>query len=75
MWSGEGMHLRVSENAFSKELIESNHLLDVAFAVIEFVFREVKDRLMKLISGSDGVLKVENLINAKRVFNVTAISS
>ena len=68
MWSGEGMHVRISEKAFSTELIESNHPLDVAFAVVEFVLKEVRDRLMKLISESGGVLKVENLIDAKRVF-------
>ena len=68
MWSGEGMHVRISEKAFSKELISSNHPIDVAFAVVEFVLKEVRDKLIKLIKESGGVLKVENLVDAKRVF-------
>ncbi len=70
LWSGEGAHVRISEKAFSRELLEENHPLDVAFAVAEYVLRSLRDKLEKIRVDSGGVLKVENLVDTKRVFTV-----
>ena len=70
VWSGEGAHVRISEYAFSKELLNKYHPLDIAFAVVEYVLRSLKDKLDKLHKESGGVLKVENLVDIKRVFTV-----
>ena len=68
LWSGEGAHVRVSEHAFSPELLEEHHPLDVAYAVVEYVLRRVRDRIEAIVRASGGVLKVENLVDVKRVF-------
>ncbi len=70
IWSGEGIHVRLSEHAFSKELLSKHHPLDTAFAVVEYVLRSLKDKLDRLHKESGGVLKVENLVDIKRVFTV-----
>ena len=70
LWSGEGAHVRISEHAFSEELLSRHHPLDVAFAVAEYVLRKLKDKLEALHKDSEGVLKVENLVDIKRVFTV-----
>ena len=70
LWSGEGAHVRISEAAFSEDLLSRYHPLDVAFAVVEYVLRKLKDKLEGLHKESGGVLKVENLIDIKRVFTV-----
>lgn len=68
LWSGEGAHVRISEHAFSEELLSKHHPLDIAFAVTEYVLRKLKDKLEALHKESGGVLKVENLVDVKRVF-------
>ncbi len=68
LWSGEGAHVRINENAFSSDILSKHHPLDVAFAVVEYVIRRLKDRFEELHESSGGVLKVENLVDIKRVF-------
>lgn len=70
LWSGEGAHVRIHERAFSLEIIQKYHPLDIAFAIIEYTLSQVKEKLNKLIKDSGGVLKIENLVDAKRVFTV-----
>ncbi|MGB9816270.1 MAG: hypothetical protein ACPLQS_01575 [Desulfurococcaceae archaeon] len=67
-WSGEGAHVRLHERAFSQELLSRNHPLDVAYAVADYVLRNTADKLEQLTRESGGVLKVENLVDPKRVF-------
>ena len=70
LWSGEGVHVRIHEKAFSPELLSRHHPLDVAYAVVEYVLENVKARIIALSKEVNGKLKVENLIDAKRVFTV-----
>ena len=68
LWSGEGAHVRIHEGAFSRELLSRYHPLDIAFAVAEFVVNSLKDKLESLSEKAGGELRVENLIDIKRVF-------
>ncbi len=68
VWSGEGIHVRIHENAIPKEVFASYNPTDVAYAIVEYVIRKVREDLEKLHRESGGVLKVENLIDMKRVF-------
>ena len=68
LWSGMGAHVRIHEEAFSPELLGRHHPLDVAYAIVEYVLRELKHKLQALSRETNGVLKAENLIDAKRVF-------
>ena len=70
LWSGEGIHVRIHEKAFSPELLSKHHPLDIAYAIVEYVLEELKDKIIALSKETNGVLKVENLIDAKRVFTV-----
>lgn len=67
-WSGEGVHVRLHEKAFSQELLREVSSLDVAYVVAEYVLRNTRDKLEALSKESGGVLKVENLVDPKRVF-------
>ncbi len=69
VWSGAGMHVRVSEKAFSNILREA-HPIDVAFALVEYVLRRLGNKLRKIVAESKGFIKIENLVAAKRVFTV-----
>jgi hypothetical protein len=68
-WSGRGAHVHVHEKAFSKDLLSKHNPLDVAYSVVEYVCRLIKQDLVKA-SGKFGELapKVENKIDLKRVF-------
>lgn len=70
-WSGRGVHVHVHEKAFSQDVLSRHHPLDVAFAVVEFTLRSVKDELRQVASKAaqgERALKVENKVDAKRVF-------
>ena len=68
LWSGAGMHVRVNENAFTEELLEKHHPLDIAFALVEYTLSKLETRILQLIRECKGLVKVENLIAPKRVF-------
>ena len=68
VWSGAGIHVRVNENAFSSELLEQHHPLDVAFAAAEYVLEQLEPQLLDLIRRCKGMIKIENLVAPKRVF-------
>jgi len=68
LWSGAGMHVRVNENAFSKELLEKHHPLDIAFAFVEYTLSKLETKILQLIRECKGLVKVENLVAPKRVF-------
>uniref|UniRef100_A0A7C2FXT3 Uncharacterized protein n=1 Tax=Thermosphaera aggregans TaxID=54254 RepID=A0A7C2FXT3_9CREN len=61
-----GVHVRVNEKSFLQELVSEHGALTIAYAVTEYVLRSVRDRLER-IARESGV-KVENVVDAKRVF-------
>lgn len=65
-WSGRGCHVHVSEEAFSKQLLEKHHPLDTAFAVVEYVTKMVKPKLTGIFTSA----KIENKMDLKRVFTL-----
>jgi len=65
-WSGRGCHIHISEKAFSEKLLKTNHPLDIAFAVVEYIIRKIKPKLTDFESN----LKIENKIDLKRVFTL-----
>lgn len=60
-WSGEGMHIHINDNAFSSEIYEKIHPLDLAYSITEYVIRKIKNDLPV------GV-RVDNEIDPQRVF-------
>lgn len=60
-WSGEGMHVHINDNAFSSEIYERIHPLDLAYSVTEYIIRKIKKDLPV------GV-RVDNEIDPQRVF-------
>ncbi len=67
-WSGEGMHIHIHERAFSNDVLSRYHPLDVAYSIVEYTLRKLKVRLHKIVRDSGGMVKVENVIDMKRVF-------
>ncbi|BEP17473.1 hypothetical protein PYJP_08250 [Pyrofollis japonicus] len=68
VWSGEGIHVHINENAFSQSLRENIHPFNAAYAVVEYILLETRHRLIELAKRSGGILKVENIMDVKRVF-------
>ncbi len=60
LWSGEGIHVRINENAIPKNYDP----LTAAHAIVQYVLRRTKDEIKKI-----GV-KVDDLIDSKRIFTV-----
>ncbi|MCR8471261.1 MAG: hypothetical protein NDP23_06160 [Crenarchaeota archaeon] len=72
-WSGRGMHVHIHENAFSDEVLERYHPLDLAYATVEFVLRKLSSKIQEVAKAApqaDRPLKLENEIDVKRVFTV-----
>jgi hypothetical protein len=70
-WSGRGAHVHMHEKAFSKDLLAKHNPLDVAYSVVEYVCRLIKQDLIKVsgrLGEQDLAPKVENKIDLKRVF-------
>jgi hypothetical protein len=70
VWSGEGAHVRLHEKAIPPEAYSTYNPVDVAYAIVEYVLEGVKDRIEEIVKKSGGKVKVENLIDMKRVFTV-----
>ncbi|MEL9940433.1 MAG: hypothetical protein QW348_06295 [Ignisphaera sp.] len=68
VWSGEGAHVRLHERAIPPELFDTYSPVDVAYAIVEYVLENVKDKISELVQRSGGKVKVENLVDPKRVF-------
>lgn len=60
-WSGEGMHVHINDSAFSSEIYEKIHPLDLAYSVTEYIIRKIRKDL------PIGV-RVDNEIDPQRVF-------
>ena len=68
LWSGEGVHIHINENAFSEDLRRRIHPFNAAYAVVEYILLETRHRIIELSKKSGGVLKAENIMDVKRVF-------
>ncbi|MEM0027500.1 MAG: hypothetical protein QXT53_05835 [Ignisphaera sp.] len=68
VWSGEGAHVRLHERAIPPEIFDTYSPVDVAYAIVEYVLENVKDKISELAQRSGGKVKVENLVDPKRVF-------
>lgn len=70
-WSGRGLHIHIHENAISKDVLKENNPLDVAYSIVEYINRRIKERALKIIKESheeERPLSIENKIDIKRVF-------
>ena len=68
LWSGEGAHVRINEKAFSREILSKYNSLNIAYSIVEYVLRETRDKIEPLAKSSG--VKVENLVDIKRVFTI-----
>jgi len=70
LWSGRGVHVRVNENALSDDILKELNVapVDAAFAIVEYVLRRSSEAMKSAVKRAGGVVKVENLIDVKRVF-------
>jgi hypothetical protein len=68
-WSGEGVHVHVHEGALSRRVLELADPLTAARALVEYTIRKLEGEL-RALAGKRPVLKVENLMDPKRVFTV-----
>ena len=68
LWSGEGAHVRINERSFSRDLLSKRHPLEVAKAIVDYTLNQLGDKLNDF-SKEHGI-KVENLVDPKRVFTV-----
>jgi len=68
LWSGEGAHVRINEKAFSNEILSKYSPFIVAYSVVEYVLKEIREKLEPLARESG--VKVENLVDIKRVFTL-----
>jgi hypothetical protein len=66
LWSGNGAHVRINEKAFSSEVLSKYTPIVVAYSIVEYVLREIRDKLEQVAKSSG--IKVENLVDVKRVF-------
>ena len=70
IWSGRGIHIHLNEKSISMEIWRRDPLR-VAFSIVEYILRKVKDDLQRICEKSrskDRGLKVENIIDIQRVF-------
>lgn len=66
LWSGEGIHVRINENAIPEKMDP----VVSASAIVKYIIKRVKSELENIAKESGGVLKVEDLIDSKRIFTV-----
>lgn len=68
-WSGEGVHVHIHEAALSQSVLEAADPLTASRLLVEYTLRKLEGRLREL-AEKWRVLKVENLMDPKRVFTV-----
>jgi len=71
VWSGNGVHVRVHENAFSQELYSKINPINIGYAVVQYIINKVQGAINKLSHNMNSVItpiKVENLMDPQRVF-------
>ncbi|AFK50593.1 hypothetical protein TCELL_0168 [Thermogladius calderae 1633] len=67
LWSGNGFHVRVNENAIEDSLRKASPV-EAAWALVEYTLVSLEEKLLEVIKGCGGCVKVENIVNPKRVF-------
>ncbi|MDJ0268955.1 MAG: hypothetical protein NXY59_00095 [Aigarchaeota archaeon] len=68
LWSGNGAHVRIHEGAFSRGLLQRHNPLDAAYAIVAYVLKRIAKNVEQLSKERGVSLKVENLMDIKRVF-------
>ncbi|MEM2885340.1 MAG: hypothetical protein QXF24_04545, partial [Thermoproteota archaeon] len=69
-WSGRGAHVHVHQDAISREALRGSSPLDVAYAVVEYVNRKLRQKFEELLAQSKAVdLRVENEMDPQRMFS------
>lgn len=63
LWSGEGIHVRINERA-----LPGRRPVEEAHALVQYVLKRAEGPLRELVERSQGALKVEDLVDPKRVF-------
>jgi len=70
IWSGRGIHVHLNERAVSEEVWRKGPLR-VSFSIVEYVLRNVREKLSRVCEksrASERKLKVENIMDIQRVF-------
>jgi len=70
IWSGRGIHVHLNERAVSEEVWRKGPLR-VSFSIVEYVLRNVREKLSRVCEksrASERKLKVENIMDVQRVF-------
>lgn len=68
-WSGEGVHVHVHEAAISQNVLSITDPLTASRLLVEYTLRKLEGQLKEL-TEKWRILKVENLMDPKRVFTV-----
>jgi len=68
-WSGNGAHVHINPMAFSSEITSKINPLDIAYAIVEYVNTKLRQKYIEIAEKHKASkLKVENKMDAKRVF-------
>jgi len=67
-WSGRGAHVHIHEMAISPEIYERIGPLNVAYSIVEYVIRRIKEAILRVNREFKSEIKVENLMDPQRVF-------
>jgi len=68
-WSGKGAHVHIHEKALSEDLLKNVNPLDAAYAVVEYVNRELSRKYVEIAERYQArELSVENEMDLQRVF-------
>ncbi|HDH06827.1 MAG TPA: hypothetical protein ENF87_00490 [Thermoproteales archaeon] len=67
-WSGRGLHVHIHERAFSQEIYEKIHPIDLSYSIVEYVLEKVQSKIEKINLEKNVQIKVENLMDPQRVF-------
>lgn len=73
LWSGRGVHIHIHELAISAQLREKHNPLDISYSIVDYILRKTRDKILSIAKEAkdpERPLKVENEMDAKRVFTV-----
>ncbi|MCD6369513.1 MAG: hypothetical protein J7L38_06945 [Thermoproteales archaeon] len=67
-WSGRGLHVHIHEKAFSKEVYDKIHPIDLSYSIVEYVLKKIREKVFTINKEDNVSIKVENLMDPQRVF-------
>ena len=67
VWSGMGMHVRINENALLSDVNDFS-MVEIAHAIVDYVLDKVREKLGSIVRKASGLMKIENVVDSKRVF-------